>query len=316
MNRLGYELRKRTVVAMSRRGWRDMFDPERRGRLDMQLRVEGMDDCPTHDAEGNPIRRVSEMGFTTNREYDAHLRARWDHPIPHISSAVRALEVADYEYAVEDLGPMDALVQFVGQPDDESQETGSGLWFEAFCRTFRAKALVGLGRVAEARTELDAAERRLRELAERERGPFPPGSTEAYQREEVAEAWEWLGESAREAAVLEPVPTREEQLAQHKRYRQGLREMDAAGFDIQPERMEPIGRDEIMWPDYHQIRWWAAKMEDGIQRGEIGDELRAIAADVLGSRRRRRMRAYGPVVERALALAYEVLGDRRRARDR
>jgi len=315
VNRLAWELRRRTVVAKVRQFGRRHYGLQERGSLDFAIRSEEHN-RPRMAAAGISTARapLRGMGLNTNAEYFAYLRSC--RPLPKLGAAGYDLAAGLYEEAVGDTEDIEAYIAGLKERDAEGARRGVRLWFEAHIRTMRAEALAGLRRSQEAAEQLEQAEVCIRQVPGKPTHPYDFSPEIAPSaRESIAEVWEMLDEPDCEAAVLEPVPTHEDLIARGERWREGWERMAEQGQTIEPQLLESVTPESVPYPDMHVIRYWAARMEAAVRRGEAAaDPIKDMAATALRLLERNPLGDIG-IAHRCRAVAYEVLGDRKRALD-
>jgi hypothetical protein len=306
VNRFTFELLRRTVVAFNRREIRRIH----RFWRDHRRRME--DNGERFSAEVASRRllgmhpRFSDLKLHVGSGPPGYLRALQEPP--DVSAAQRSLWLGEYDLA---LAETEGIPQRLALLRDLAPESVlARTWFEVQARVLRAKALAGLRRRAEAAEQLQHAETRAWELA----GVQP---TTGFQfgmkwaaRKEIGEAWEMLDDMQREAAIVNPAPTPEDE----QRWWEGHRdEAIRSGTCIDPAALARIPGPEDAAPSDHLVRLRAARLEAWLQGGlHVPEGTDELAQETL---RRVRRRGMGPTDLRCVALAYEVLGDRRRALD-
>jgi hypothetical protein len=257
---------------------------------------------------------LQSLGLKTNAEYFAYLRSSG--PPPSVGAAGYDLAAGLYEEAVGDTENIEAYIGLLEERDTEGARRGVGHRLEGPVRTMRAKALAGLRRGEEAVEQLEQAEACIRQVP----GIKPTHPYDLSQeiapgaRESIAEVWEMLDDPAREAAILEPVPTHEELITGRERWRDGWQRMAERGQEIEPRLLEPVTSESVAYADMHTIRYWAARMEAVLRGDGAADDIRDMAATALGLVGRSPLRDLA-VAHRCRAVAHEVLGDRKRALD-
>ncbi|MBM3474052.1 MAG: hypothetical protein FJX75_12355 [Armatimonadetes bacterium] len=317
MNRLAWELRRRVAVPRMAAYARSLYDLRADGGLRFAIDCDRANRPLIAQTPGAVERPpVESLGLKTNAEYFAYLRS--SRPPPNLAAAAHDLLAGLYEEAVGDTENLEAFLASMDAHTTDPGVRGARLWFEAHIRTRRAKALAAVRRSDEARRQLERAEVCIRQVPGIEPMYTHDASPhiESSARESIAAVWEMLDEPAREAAVLDPAPTREDILRFLESSRQGWAKAAASGVQVDPRHLEPVDSAKIVYPNDHVFRLWAAGMEAGLlESPQPSADMRERATEALRSVR---VSWFGPweiVKERCLAVAYEVLGDRKRALD-